>query len=537
MTWPRRAATACLLALVAIALPLSNARAERLEQRPAVQGSTGDGKELGRLFDDIFGDSNSGPVLKAYEPTGYDYMQILPERQRSLGIFRSRGYGLVGEPALNAYVNRVLQRLLEHAPEKPIPAQAYVVADRTFGADAAPDGALFVNLGMVRDLESEDELAFTLAHELSHVILRHHGSDWYVHAERRALVGMKLAGELVGQVQQLAGTSLPGSRDLQTAILIGTLVYEFSDIAVAPFFTREEEDQADIFGLDLMIAAGYNMTAATKVLEKIDAWEKQQAANKPVKSEAEREAEMTEAFRTRGLAGAIEAMTSALGDAFRDVKDELKTEHYPAAERNATVQNYMLRHYLKDVPPPVTELAWNEKSSDAASIRGLFANYDAANNARTALAENKIGKAEAEASKAVSGHTKHDAFTRLAFYEVRSSQGNKALARRNLEIALESPEPSYMLYRTLLDDAMARGDWGEALSSVEAARSRLADTPLLLPYRIEIYRNTGRQNETTPLLIECSADHPELEEDCQLAAGQSYTPASGLLPAAGFVPQ
>jgi hypothetical protein len=94
-----------------------------------------------------------------------------------------------------------------------------------------------------------------------------------------------------------------------------------------------------------------------------------------------------------------------------------------------------------------------------------------------------------------------------------------------------------MLYRTLLDDAMARGDWGEALSSVEAARSRLADTPLLLPYRIAIYRKTGRQNETTPLLIECSADHPELEEDCQLAAGQSYTPASGLLPAAGFVPQ
>lgn len=520
MTWTRRAAP-WLIALVAFALPPSDAAAERREQKAPVPGSSGDGKELGRLFDDVFGDSEAGPVLSAYQPSGYDYTQIIAERPLSLGIFRSRGYGLVGEQALNAYLNRVLQRLLEHAPEKPIPAQAYVVADSTFGANASPDGAIFVNLGLIRDLESEDELAFILAHELSHVILRHHGSDWYVQAERRALVGMTLANEMAGKVQQMAGTRVPGSQDLQTAILVGSLVYEVSDVAVAPFFTREEEDEADIFGLDLMIAAGYNMTAATKVLEKIDAWEKRQAANNPVKSDAEREAEVTQAFQSRGFAGAIEAMTSAIGDAFQDVKDELKTEHYPAAERNTTVQNYMLRHYLKDVPPPATKLAWSLNSTEAAGIRSLFTNYDAAKRSRAALADNEVAKAEAEAAKAVSGGTKHDAYTRLAFYEVRKTQGKESLARRNLEIALESPEPSYMLYKILIDEAMARRDWPRALSHVETARSKLADTPLLLPYRIELYRKTGRESETPPLLIECTADYPELAERCQAAAGQS----------------
>lgn len=521
--WMPPWARGCLALALLLALPLvsTGAQAERPDERPVIKGS-GDSGELGEelegVFDDIFGGEEAEPVLSAYEPTGYDYTQIEADRPKSLGIFRSTAYGLIPEPNLDAYVNRVLERVAAQAPEGPIPTRAYVVADPAFGAAAAPDGALFLNFGLLRDLESEDELAFILAHELSHVILRHHGSDWYVNAQRRALVGMVLAKDLIAEVQQVAGNAGAVSTELQSAILAGSILYQFSDIAVAPFFTREEEDEADILGLDLMIAAGYNMGAATTLLEKMDAWETQQAARNPAKTDAEREREMEDAFEKKGLSGAIETAFSALGDAFGDVKDELKTEHYPAAERIGTVQNYMLRFYLQEVPPPTTDLAWQGEEPDGQAIRSLFANYDAAKAARSALADGNTKLAEAEARKAVGEITKHDAFTRLAFYAVRKSQGKAELASRNLALARQSPEPSLMLYKIMIDEAIARRAWQEAVSIVETARQELADTPFLLPYRIELYPKVGREQETPGLVIECNAEYPALAESCETAA-------------------
>ena len=267
-----------------------------------------------------------------------------------------------------------------------------------------------------------------------------------------------------------------------------------------------------------MIAAGYNMGAATTLLEKMDAWETQQAARNPAKTDAEREREMEDAFEKKGLSGAIETAFSALGDAFGDVKDELKTEHYPAAERIGTVQNYMLRFYLKEVPPPTTDLAWQGEEPDGQAIRSLFANYDAAKAARSALANGNTKLAEAEARKAVGEITKHDAFTRLAFYAVRKSQGKAELASRNLALARQSPEPSLMLYKIMIDEAIARRAWQEAVSIVETARQELADTPFLLPYRIELYPKVGREQETPGLVIECNAEYPALAESCETAA-------------------
>lgn len=502
----------------------AGAQAERRDERPEIRGTgeAADFRELfeGGVFEDLFGSAQSGPVLANYEPSGFDYSRIDAERGRSIGIFRSTAFGLVSEPAINAYVNRVLQRILEYSPERPIPARAYVVADGSFGAAAAPDGAIFVNLGLIRDMESEDELGFILAHELAHIIRRHHGSDWYVSAQRRALAGAALAGDMAVELGQMVNQSLPGMENLQTAILIGRILYEVSDVLVAPLFTREEEEEADILGLDLMIAAGYNMAAATTLLEKLAAWEDQHAPPQAIKTEAEREREMSEAFLSQGLTGAMVVALSAFGDLFKAAKKELKKEHYPAAERIATVQNYMLRFYLKDVPPPTTDLWWAKADPAAKGTLELFDNYDAAKAAYAALNDGDLKLAETKARIAVSGTTKHDAYPRLAFYSVRKRQGRKPLAMKNLELAQRGSEPSLMLYRALLDEATAAKDWAGAVLLIEEARLNLADSPFLLPYQIQIYRQTGRQKETPSLLLKCTMEYPELVDRCKAAAGQ-----------------
>lgn len=517
------------LLLAPIAAPLAEGGGVDRDKPFTRKATDEDKKDVENFFDDLFGGESGDsdqPVIKQYQPSGSDVSAIALNRSRSLGIFRSRGYGLIPEEALNTYVNDVLRRLLAKSPERGIPARAYVVSDRSFNAAAAPDGGIYLNLGMIRDLSNEDELAFILAHELAHVILRHHGSDWYVDAQRKSLVGMALAKGLVEKVSQFAGGVAPGTEELQAGILIATVLYELSDVALAPHFTREQEAEADILGLDIMIEAGFNMAAAISTLEKIGLWEKQQAANRPKpKTEAERDSEMNQAFQSGGLDAVIAEAVKGLGSLWQETKTELKTDHYPAEERIALVEEYSFKHYLELVPPDATDLAWQAKdgSPETAPIRQLFAGYDSATMALEALKIGDLKLAEKAAKESIVDVTHNDAFPRLTFYKVRKGQGKDKLASKNLEFALESPEPSLMLYDTLIRNAMDKSDWNQAVSFVEEARQKLADTPYLLPFRIELYRKVGREQETPGLVINCTADYPELAAQCQEAAGGQET--------------
>ena len=192
----------------------------------------------------------------------------------------------------------------------------------------------------------------------------------------------------------------------------------------------------------------------------------------------------------------------------------------PAAERNAVLQNYMLGQYMMDIPPPVTPLAWHDSTPEGASILTLFNMYNSARNALAAIGGGDLEKAEANRRQAIDDSTKHDAYPRLAFYSVRMAQGKSDLAKRNLEIAMEGKEPAYAIYAKAIDDAKTAQNWQLAVTHIEEARSRLADTPSLLPERIEVYPKVGRGAEVTELLLECKADYPSLADRCAIAAGQ-----------------
>ncbi|MEM7222226.1 MAG: M48 family metalloprotease [Pseudomonadota bacterium] len=520
--WLRAGALAALLALLLGAFAPGPALAEKGD-RPQAKPS-GDSSESGNPFGGLFGgddeDEEMVKVLDTYEPSGHDYSAIAVDRPRALGIFRSWAYGLVSDAALDAYVNKVLRRIMAVAPEKPIPAKAYVLSDDTFGAYAAPDGGIFITLGMLRDLENEDELAFVLGHELSHIIYRHHDKDWYLKTERRALTAAGLTHETLATAEGLTGTEIGATKDFKTGVLVGALMLEAHTVVIDPAFTREQEDEADLLGLDLMIAAGYNMAATITLLEKLDIWEKQQEAKKPKRTAGEREADMEEAATEGGLGGLFGQAFEDLTSVIEEEKAELSKEHVPAAERNAVLQNYMLGPYMMEVPPPITPLAWHDATPEGAAILQLIEKYNAARSAFMALGGGDLQKAESLARKAIEDATKHDAYPRMAFYSVRKAQGKGKLAKKNLELAMAGKEPSFAIYARAIEDAKAAEDWQLAVAHIEEARKRLADTPTLLPLRIEVYPKVGRKSEVAELLIECKADYPSLADRCAIAAGQ-----------------
>ena len=90
------------------------------------------------------------------------------ERQR-------RAYGVIGPSSLDQPLGRVLETIRRAAGQGAPEARIHVTPDPGLHAFAAEDGAIFIAVGMLRSLETEDELAALIAHEYAHVLRGHTG--------------------------------------------------------------------------------------------------------------------------------------------------------------------------------------------------------------------------------------------------------------------------------------------------------------------------------------------------------------------------
>jgi peptidase M48-like protein len=118
-----------------------------------------------------------------------------------------------------------------------------VVNVREINAFALPGGPMFVNRGMIDAAHTEGEVAGVMAHELSHVILRH-GTAQASKATKYE-VGT-IAGAILGSI---IGGGLGQVISQGTQFGLGTAFLRFS---------REYEQQADLEGVQLMARAGYD---------------------------------------------------------------------------------------------------------------------------------------------------------------------------------------------------------------------------------------------------------------------------------------
>jgi Zn-dependent protease with chaperone function len=151
---------------------------------------------------------------------------------------------LLNDQGVQAYVERVGRRLVEAIPaefQHPQFRYTFKVLDlRDLNAFALPGGFTYVNRGLIEAAHNEGELAGAMAHEISHVALRHGTAQaakarkYQVGAAAVGILGTIFGGPGLGQLGQ-AG--------------VGAYFLKFS---------REYEKQADILGSHIMANAGYD---------------------------------------------------------------------------------------------------------------------------------------------------------------------------------------------------------------------------------------------------------------------------------------
>jgi predicted Zn-dependent protease len=168
-----------------------------------------------------------------------------------------RQYQPVRDAQLSAYINRIGQKLAAQpqADSASFPYSFTLVYDKSVNAFALPGGPTFVHTGLIQDAENEAQLAGVLAHEISHVALRH-GTN-----QASKAMGLQL---LAG----LAGASMGGQG------LLGQLAQSgiaFGANSVLLKYSRDAEKQADLLGAQIMAGAGYNPIEMARFFEKLEA--------------------------------------------------------------------------------------------------------------------------------------------------------------------------------------------------------------------------------------------------------------------------
>jgi beta-barrel assembly-enhancing protease len=153
-------------------------------------------------------------------------------------------FPLLRDQQVGNYVERVGERLVANIPsEFQHPEFQYyfkVVNASDINAFALPGGPMFVNRGMIEAAHTEGEMAGVMAHELSHVALRH-GTAQATKAQKYGL----LAG-----IAGIAGTVLGGPG-------LGQLAQSSFGVYFLRF-SREYETEADVLGAQIMARAGYD---------------------------------------------------------------------------------------------------------------------------------------------------------------------------------------------------------------------------------------------------------------------------------------
>lgn len=148
---------------------------------------------------------------------------------------------------VDAYVERVGRRLVAALPRQFAQPQFQysfdVVNAREINAFALPGGPMFVNRGMIQAARTEGEMAGVMAHEISHVALRH-GTAQATKAQRLQLpaIGGAILGAIIGG--NVGGIIAQGTQ-------MGLGVYALK-------YSREYETQADLLGAQILANAGYD---------------------------------------------------------------------------------------------------------------------------------------------------------------------------------------------------------------------------------------------------------------------------------------
>ena len=163
--------------------------------------------------------------------------------------------GFVDDPALLESLSEVGHRLAAVSERPDLPWTYHILHDATVNAIAAPGGFIFATRGLFGFVRSQDELAFVIGHETTHVAHRH----------------------AVQQAQQYMEMQFGAMLAVQVLFHGAWLASELTNLTsrlIEAKYSRDQEYEADHYGVIYAGKSGFDPTQSIGFFDRLRAQEK-----------------------------------------------------------------------------------------------------------------------------------------------------------------------------------------------------------------------------------------------------------------------
>ncbi|BCA53048.1 hypothetical protein W02_01880 [Nitrospira sp. KM1] len=162
-----------------------------------------------------------------------------------------REMGLLDDQALTAYLDQVGQRLAKESPRQDVTYEFHVADMVEPNAFALPGGYVYVTRGLLSLVNTEDELAGVVGHEIGHVAARH--SVQKISRQGPFTLITNLVSGVTGLFVPLVGNIVGGIGNLAQSLVFSP-------------YSRSQESQADEVGQEMAAKAGWNPAGLSSFL-------------------------------------------------------------------------------------------------------------------------------------------------------------------------------------------------------------------------------------------------------------------------------
>jgi len=439
--------------------------------------------------------------------------QRAADQAAALRDYLGRDMIFVTSPELERYLQDIAAKLLA-TREAPPPSPRFLVQSTDeFSVFTDTHGNIVVGSEVLRQVESEDELAAAISHELAHVIANHAQTKNVVQSlpftvEAAQLVAVAVDNRTSKHAARPGELSSFAEDSLATTQAAGTA---WSDL-IAPAWNRKQEREADLAGVDMVRAAGYDPAAFSSLFARIDAAQAIRSERVEnlrqgalAKAQSRKPADPSDKGDTLKASLKAGLETGALEAAFAGLAN-WGTDYDSPEQRSMAVLVHVQKTSTgrRDKTPRSPRF---EAEVRAGPGGRLLAADRAALEVLAAMNGGQPGSADAAATGlladpallAASPHLNLAAGTWLDTVARKPAEAEqRAAAWSATDLA---PRAAYLWQASY---QVRKGDFANAMATLDLGAGRIGDRNLFLPQMIAVAKGSGDLARADELGMECS---------------------------------
>lgn len=422
-----------------------------------------------------------------------------------------------GQP-LERYAGGIVEKLLARYDGPKSKIEVFITTSSSYTASINSSGALSVPQGLLVNARSEDELAFVLAHEISHALLNHTAKE-DMEKDADAVTGAALMGTAFLN-KQLGGVNAAGGvggrlNSVSTGIMAAAMV---NKLLLSPSWSRAQEDEADLLAADLLFKAALSQQEAHTAFERMQDDILRQ--EEKVKAEHKKLEDHVSSLAASGrVSEAFDIVNKKFSEApavlIKAVLDAAASTHRSPLKRRDDFAAYLDREY-GDEPMRAKRTAEYERAVFRGAALKALSKPILATRAQTLVDEKRLDEARNVAMSALDGPNDRNPDIRKVLYQVALAEGDVGGAIKHLDLASQDPRAPVEIFDLLFAAYVEEGRPASALTVLDRMVQRFPNRrSATLPLRLRLLLETGRDADAGQVMAACAETRrPEIYGQC-----------------------